>query len=311
MTPRISIAVPAYNAGLYLAQALDSALAQTMTDWEMVIVDDGSSDDTAVVAKQYVQQDSRLRFVMQEHAGISAAGNRCLAEFNPDTQFATVLPADDIWQEDALEVMLAALEQDTDAVGAHGLARLIDGKGKPIREGEIEQKLSQRRGVEKRRVVYWPLDRPTTFENLIVANCVVIGASLVRHAVLRQVGCFDPAIRLCEDWDITLRVSRFGHLVFIPRVVISYRQHDTNISRDRADMWRWSLYVLRKTARSPENTPEQKRIIQAAARQFQKVALRKYLIFGRDSARKGELVAAIRHCGPVPLHFARYLLGVW
>lgn len=79
MTSRIAVIVPCYNQGKYLSDALDSLLAQTFVDWECIVVDDGSTDNSAAVAKTYVAKDSRIRYVYQKNAGPSAARNKGVA----------------------------------------------------------------------------------------------------------------------------------------------------------------------------------------------------------------------------------------
>src|SRR5579872_4898002 len=134
----ISIVVPAYNAEKYLRQTIDSVLAQSLTLWELLIVDDGSKDGTAAMVGEYIRKDTRIRMVRQANAGLAAARNRGFMETDPASAYITFLDADDVWEPDALETLVKTLEAHPQTPVAHGVARYIDGSGQPCRPGEAE-----------------------------------------------------------------------------------------------------------------------------------------------------------------------------
>src|SRR5579883_1725222 len=108
---RVSVVIPTYNGEKYLAQTIESVLAQTLRDWELIIVDDGSQDNSPGIACDYAREEPRIRVVRQSNQGIAGARNRGLAESRPDAEFVAYLDHDDLWMPDALEAMVAAAER--------------------------------------------------------------------------------------------------------------------------------------------------------------------------------------------------------
>ena len=108
---KISVITAAYNGAAYIAEAIDSVLAQTHPDWEQIIVDDGSTDDTVAIAGRYASQYPRIRLVRQENRGAAAARNSGLAMISADSALVTFLDQDDRWAPNALTDMIDALER--------------------------------------------------------------------------------------------------------------------------------------------------------------------------------------------------------
>ncbi len=108
----ISIVLPMYNAEASIANAIESVQNQTYADWELIIVDDGSKDDSVAIAAGYAQQDSRIRILKQENAGPSAARNKGIAEVK--SAYLTLIDADDRLGETCLQHLLSALEANTE-----------------------------------------------------------------------------------------------------------------------------------------------------------------------------------------------------
>src|ERR1039457_6418785 len=94
--PSISVIIPAYNAELFLGQAIESVINQTHTNWEVIIVDDGSTDSTFSIASEFVHRDSRIRLIRQNNAGASSARNYGFAESSPSSEYVLFLDADDV-----------------------------------------------------------------------------------------------------------------------------------------------------------------------------------------------------------------------
>src|SRR2546421_13123372 len=105
--PMVSVVIPVYNGERYLAEAIESVLAQTICTWELVIVDDGSADGTPGVAQRYAGRDARIRVVRQANGGVAAARNRGMQETDPSSEYVIFLDHDDVWEIDALETLLA------------------------------------------------------------------------------------------------------------------------------------------------------------------------------------------------------------
>ncbi len=187
---RVSVVIPCYNAARTLAQAVDSALAQTHPDVEVVIVDDGSTDESATVAARY---GTRVRVVRQPNRGLSAARNAGV-EAATGT-YVTLLDADDVLLPECLARRVALLDAEPQLGLVAGWFREIDVDGAPIE-----------RTPELRQV--W---REAPFRQAVRRNWgPPVGWTFRRDAYFR-VGGFDPLLRSCEDWDFVIRVaSRYG-----------------------------------------------------------------------------------------------------
>lgn len=269
----ISIIVPAYNAAHFLAQTIESVLAQTVPDWELVIVNDGSQDSTGDIAAQYAARDQRIRVAQQANTGLPGARNRGFEEISADVRFVIFLDADDLWEPETLCHLLAAFDLHPAAVAAHGMARYIDGNSKPIRPGKLEARIRHRRAIVQGRVTDWPMGLPTTFAVLAI-DCYIVsaGSVLIRRSALEAVGLFDrmPALPRAslEDWDLWLRLCLRGDIAVAPHVVLNYRQHEANLSQQKKLMFLGEIYVRRKIASLPELSEQQRQTLAVGARSW-------------------------------------------
>jgi glycosyltransferase involved in cell wall biosynthesis len=258
---KVSVVVPAHNAEPFLERTLESVLAQTFGDWELVIVDDGSSDGTVAIAEAYVKRARRLHVVRQTNAGTAAARNRGLAETSLASQYIAFLDHDDVWQRDTLEVLLDALDAHPEAVAVNGLSRIVDDRGEPCEPGELEMWGRRRRGVVGKRLAAWPVHAPTTLAVLAYRNCIYTpGQVLIRRTALEAVGPFDPSASPCDDWDMWLRLSQHGPIAFVDRVVLSWRKHANNAGRQSELMVEKMAYVRRKLLAAPQFSKDERRV---------------------------------------------------
>jgi glycosyltransferase involved in cell wall biosynthesis len=264
---KTTVIIPAYNAGRYLGQTIDSVLGQSVSCWELIVVDDGSVDDTASLAEAYACRHSRVRVVRQENSGVAAARNRGWREVSTDTHSVIFLDADDVWEKDALAWLAKALRDNPNAVAASGLSRRIDAAGEPCDPGELETWGRRRWGVSGKRLACWPPDCPTTLGVLAYRNCIYSpGQMLVRRSAFERAGLFDPSTSPCEDWDMSLRLSLRGDIAYVDRVVLNWRLHDGNVSTQEALMTQQIFYVWRKLLSCAELTSEQRQVVTTAIR---------------------------------------------
>jgi colanic acid/amylovoran biosynthesis glycosyltransferase len=300
---QVSIVVPAYNGRRYLAQTLDRVLTQTFSDWELVIVDDGSTDATAAVAEEYAKRDPRVRVVRQANTGVAGARNRGFAETRADFPYVIFVDQDDLWEEDALERLLHTLEAHPAAVAAHGLSRFIDRYGGLTLPGELEVWGRHRMGVTGNRLVSWPAEAPTTLAVLAYRNYIATtGQTLIRRAALEAVGPYDPLTTPCDDWDLTLRLSLRGDLAYLDLVVLNKRRHDTNQSAQREPVLEKARYVRCKLLRSDGLTDEQYRTALFANAHWSRYLCSDRLTWAKRSLAHGEF----RHAA---IMFGRSLAG--
>jgi glycosyltransferase involved in cell wall biosynthesis len=296
--PRVSIVIPTYNAAPYLSMTLDSVLGQTISDIEVILFDDGSTDGTLRIADEFAARDGRVRVLRGDHGGTAAARNRGFAASDPRSEFVTFFDNDDVWERDALESLISALERSPEAPGAHGLCRSIDSHGVQFPWDNISDVMRQREAVVGDDVKSVPLTEPTSFAALLIKNYITTpGVSLIRRSAFEQVGEFDPSLVPCDDWDMNLRISRLGAYVFVDRVLLSWRRH-AGASSQVSKSWRYAYQRTRqRTIDAPENTPLQRQAAVYAVRNEVMVIQREAVQLLRD----GSIAKAVKR-------FARSLM---
>lgn len=216
MTPAISIVMPCYNGARHLAQSVASVQAQTRTDWELIIVDDGSRDDSWRVMQALATADSRILPLQQANAGAAAARNNGLAHARG--HLLAFLDADDTWHPDFLQRMSAALTGQEDSALAYcgwqnvGLGR--EGS-KPFVPPDYET--------------------PEKVEALLGGCRWPIHGAMFGAGAIRRHGAFDTALSSCMDYDLWLRLGSTMPLVRVPEVLAFYHFHDgEQITKNRS-----------------------------------------------------------------------------
>ena len=200
---KVSIIVPAYNAAETIAETLDSLCRQSFQDWEAIVVDDGSTDETADIATDFVKRDGRIRLVRQAHLGGCAARNKGieLAHFD----WVLFLDADDLLLPGHLERMMNELASDPDLDAIHCAWVRTTSGGEPLDEERCHQE-GDLFALSACRPLFPPL------------------ACIIRRSLVEAVGNFDTSFRTCQDWDLWQRVARTGaRFGVIPEVLGYYR----------------------------------------------------------------------------------------
>lgn len=217
----VSVVIPTYNHARFLPEAVASVHSQSYSQWEIIVVDDGSVDDTAAVASRLPE----VRYHRQLNAGAAAARNTGIRMSRGS--YLVFLDADDRLLPNALAAGVALLEQRSDCAFASGQYLLVG----------PEAELLER---PKRRC-------PSTnhYGELLRGNYIGMHATVVyRRGPVEAAGGFDPGLPSCEDYDLYLRLARSNPACCHAEVVAEYRQHGTNKSSDPARMLRASLAVL-------------------------------------------------------------------
>ena len=213
--PRVSVIIPTYNRAHLLAQAIDSVLAQTFRDWELIVVDDGSTDNSAERVKAV--DDARLHYLRQSHRGIGAAMNAGLATTRGE--YIARLDSDDLWLPEFLQTQTQVLDRQPDIGLVYARAVGRDSAGKA---------LSYVLGIPPR----YP---PDSFKSMVYDDCTCNITVLVRKACLDRVGPYDESLHAHEDWDIWLRVARHYSFAFTDQVLAVFRRHGGNITEPGAE----------------------------------------------------------------------------
>lgn len=227
--PRVSVIVPAYNQGRFLGDAIRSALAQTCADVEVIVVDDGSTDDTRKVVDDFT--DARVRYVWQENQGLSAARNTGIRHARG--AFLTYLDSDDQFLPEKVALLLDIFDRHPEVGFAAGGALLIDELGRPL--GERFER-----------------DVPTDPTRWLLGNPLHVGSVMIRREWQDRVGLFDETLRSYEDWDMWIRLARAGCSMQSIRTVVSlYRFHGLQMTRIGRQMTTATFAVLDKTFADP------------------------------------------------------------
>jgi len=222
---KVSAIIPAYNQGAYLREAVRSLLDQTYPDFEVIVVDDGSTDDTCEVARSFA--DDRIHYVYQENRGLSGARNTGIR--HSQGEYLTYLDSDDLFLPEKLDLLVAELE-------SHPEIGLVAGQAIPIDE----------HGNRIGKMYAAPLPEPA--ENLLLGNPLHVGSVLVRGEWQKRAGFFDETLRSYEDWDMWLRLVRLGcRTGWVPKPVSLYRFHIAQMTRNSAQMTAATFAVLDKT----------------------------------------------------------------
>jgi glycosyltransferase involved in cell wall biosynthesis len=307
--PDISVVVPAYNAGQFLARTIQSVCAQSLSNWELLVIDDGSTDDTSVIAGEFVARDPRITYRYQNNAGVAAARNAGLCAADRRAWAILFLDADDVLEPDALEVLNATLQARPEALGAHGLVRFVDTQDRPIRPGEAETWGRERRALVHGRIVEWPVEQPTTLAVLVLLNRMRSpGCLLLRRAVVESVGGFDtdPKSAIAEDYGLWLRLACEGYFILVDKIVLSYRVHALNASGNinKMNVARW--YVHKKLAHADYVSEEQRQLIKQGLRYSRLLGSKNWSTWAVNSLKEGHLLSAAnqaRHALIELLHF--------
>jgi glycosyltransferase involved in cell wall biosynthesis len=218
---RVSIVIPCFNHARFLPEAIESALAQTHPDVEVVVVDDGSTDGSADIASRYP-----VRLIRQPNGGLALARNAGLRASSGNT--VIFLDADDRLRRDAAERGCAALERSPGTMMAFGRCQLIDEAGAPL-------------------ATNLPAVRADYYQALLRSNYIWMPAmAAYRRGVFDSVGGFDGSWNAAADYDLYLRIASRFPIVSHDDVVADYRQHGSNMSRDPVLMLEASLAVLRR-----------------------------------------------------------------
>jgi glycosyltransferase involved in cell wall biosynthesis len=226
--------MPAYNAERELDQAVESALAQTVSDLEVIVVDDGSTDGTLAMAESF--RDPRVQVVSQENGGAAAARNTGIA--HAKGRYVAFLDADDIWLPSKLEEQLGVLESRADVQAVQCGAYWVDDR-------------LQLLSVRRCEVSSDPLLDTLRFQNMPAA----LSTLMVERSKFDEIGGFDTSLEILEEWDMMIKAARYCNLFSIPQPLILYRWYPGNRSRDLDIHIEPGFKVLDRLFKDPELPP--------------------------------------------------------
>ena len=235
--PKVSIITSAYNSAAFIRTTIDSVLGQMFTDYEYIIVDDGSTDTTASIIKSYVQNFPKtIKYIHQANGGPAKARNRGIEEARGE--YIALIDADDAWFPDRLAQGVKFLDENPGVALVHSQIVQIDEQGQRLPKQERDP-----RGLSGR-----------IFFSLILRKAhIACPTVLFRKKLLEKIGLFDEAPQCigAEDRDLWLRLTREFPVHFINQELGYYRVHAAGLSQNSERMLANKIYVINKNTQKP------------------------------------------------------------
>jgi len=260
--PEVSVVIATYNRGALLDRALDSVLGQTFGDYEVVVADDGSSDDTLERLKKH---GSRVRVLKLEHQGRpSRVRNRAIRETTG--RFLAFLDSDDVWAPRKLERQVELMHRDPGLVMCYT---------KSVLEGG-QRRLPVRRGRPAKPRSGWVLAA------LLETNFIPVPTVLAKTEEVLSVGGFEESLRMAEDWCLWVRLSARGRVGFVDEALCTIGVGHTAITDDKAELFREALRAIEiMEAESPPGLAEHRASLRRGRARMMSMLGRNYLFSGR------------------------------
>lgn len=219
METMVSIIIPTYNRAAVIRRAIDSILRQTYSSYEILVIDDGSADETKSIVTDI--QDARIRYIaLEENRGVAHARNVGIQEAKYD--YIAFLDSDDEWLPDKLEVQMRKLEAAQDSVGmvyCRMGGKLRDGTGRFV---------CPHQSYEKEML------EGDLFQLLLLNNVIGMPTVLVRRKCLEQVGGFKETLGCLEDWELILRIARRWRIGFVDNFLVEVHKTPGSVSTNTA-----------------------------------------------------------------------------
>ena len=212
--PRVTVAMPVFNGARFLAPAIESILGQTLRDFELVVSDDGSSDDSREIALAFARRDPRVVLLASERAGIAGNTNRILGQAKGE--YFAPMDQDDMAVPERLARQVAFLDREKETAVVGGAARIVDPEGKELK-------------------IRTPASRPGEVAAAMHFSCAIIHpTSLMRTSAVRAVGGYRTVLPYAQDYDLWLRLMERNAVANLPDILLAKREHPKQVTSDWA-----------------------------------------------------------------------------
>lgn len=261
MTPLISIIIPTYNRVQYVTRAIDAIRSQAFTAWELIVVDDGSSDGTADVLPAIAVQDGRIRYVRQANSGVSVARNTGMAAMHPESRYIMFHDDDDWLTEDALVRLKLLADAFPEAPAVTGLPRHCDDRG--YSSETLENCYGARRMAVGRNGLAEnvPFGAPESFSSMVVWCGIATPAlALIRRDAFAKTGGFVTRCQPSEDWLLWLDLTRQGDIPRTGTFTLNKRVHPGAVTQNGKVMSAGEPAVRREVLMLSGITPQHRLI---------------------------------------------------
>ncbi len=226
-SPSVSVIIATYNSGAYLKGAIDSVLCQSVSDLELIVVDDGSTDGTRAVVEQI--QDDRMSYLWQPNAGQTSAKNRGIRQARGE--FIGFCDGDDYWYPNKLEVQLPLFHKSQATGVVYSAVDTIDSDGNLLYQLPVN------------------FFRGDVLEHLFLSNFVPFGTALIRRKCIEELGAFDDSLSMGIDWDLWLRISAKYEFDYFPRPTYAYRIWSGQMSKNWRGRYASAFRIMEKFIR--------------------------------------------------------------
>ncbi len=223
--PEVSVIVPTYNYAHFIEDCLKSIFAQTYNDFEVIVVDDGSTDHTSKVLAAYRKD---IHYIYQENKGLPAARNTGIKASKG--KYLAFLDSDDLWLPEKLAEQVRIIREDSDM-------GIIFSDANAFQEGTI-----LRESILKEEKICTGF----CFQRLFMGNYLIMPTVLIRKSCLTKSGLFDETLTAVEDYDLWLRIAAFFKIGFVDKILAMYRVHPSNMSKDFCRLLDNEIRVIQK-----------------------------------------------------------------
>lgn len=260
--PKVSVIIPVYNGEKYIAEAIDSVLAQTYPAHEIIVVDDGSTDRTREIVNSYSVMRTAscenalrtthdaIRYIYQPNKGPAAARNSGIKEAKGE--YIAFLDSDDVWMPEKLEKEIRLITDSDYAMVYCDMSHSVDGK------------LIYKSYLKEKKYKYVSCGK--IYENLLRENFIFTPTVLVRKKTFYKVGYFDETYRICEDYKMWLMIARDYEIGFLDETLVTRRRNKANITCDKLLFINSGIRLFKELLNSNHHSDKTKEIIEGEYR---------------------------------------------
>ncbi len=234
--------IPTYNRAAKVVRAVESVLAQTLADYDIWVIDDGSTDNTAQRLAPYRE---RVHYIQQPNGGVAQARNRAM--WASGGSYLALLDSDDRWHPQKLAAVARAIAAQPQA-------------GLFYSQSEVVNEAGERLWVDRSRGV-----RGSPYRALLMGDFLTTSSVVMKRTCLEAVGGFDAGLTPCEDWDLWLRISRRHAIHYIPELLVAFEHTPRNKATSNAQAWlaAHDRVIEKALAADPGLSPELRRAVRA------------------------------------------------
>ncbi|PIR61688.1 MAG: hypothetical protein COU66_02245 [Candidatus Pacebacteria bacterium CG10_big_fil_rev_8_21_14_0_10_44_11] len=228
--PLVSVILPVYNASRFLAQAISSILNQTHHNWELIIIDDCSTDNSTKIAQNFAKQNPRIKLIKQKkHLGVGAVANKAMKLAKG--AYIARMDADDISLPSRLAKQVSFLEKHQNLIGVGGQCQLIDSSNTVIGHKNFPTDPEE---IKEMMFHYYPVQQPTF---------MVRASKLPKHFEW-----YDEQLPSAEEHELLFKLLQYGKVANLPAVTLQYRMHENNVSKQHPKRDFFNIFSIRLKA---------------------------------------------------------------